>query len=57
MADTPDIGSPSKYKVALDMAVTILLTLEKKQWGQISRKDYLQAVYESIRVLNGIEPD
>jgi hypothetical protein len=47
-----EIGGRSKYEMAIQMADTILLTIEKKKLSEVSRQQYLEAVYQSIVVLN-----
>lgn len=51
-----DVTGKSKYEVAADMARLILITIEDKNWKDISRKDYLAAVAQSIDALGGIHP-
>ncbi|MCP3477688.1 hypothetical protein NLM33_46975 (plasmid) [Bradyrhizobium sp. CCGUVB1N3] len=56
MADkvSVELGGRSKYEVAEHMAREILYNLEGK--SKATREEYLQAVYISIRALNGLDP-
>jgi hypothetical protein len=47
-----DVTGKSKYQVAQEMAMTILVNIENKKFSEIKRLDYLEAVYQSMRVLN-----
>ena len=58
MADQIDEsgGSPSRHKVAKEMAEYILGILENKDSGKITRAEYLTAVAQCVRALRGIAP-
>ena len=56
MAEKIDVAvtGKSKYEAAHQMAHLILVTIEGKEWKQVNRKDYLNAVSEAIDALGGI---
>jgi hypothetical protein len=43
-------------EVSVEMATTILISIEDKSWSKLNRQEYLQTVYECGEVLRGIEP-
>jgi hypothetical protein len=51
-----ELGGKSKYQVAQDMARLIFELEDKINFRDVTRKEYLQAVYESILVLDGHSP-
>lgn len=58
MADKIDVEvtGKSKYEIAHLIALNIFHSIEKKKMGEISRKDYLNAVADAIDALHGIRP-
>lgn len=54
MADTQPREVDSK--IAKEMGEYILFKIEGKEAGQISREDYLRAVYQSVLALKGFDP-
>ena len=56
MADKAILEISNKDQVAVDMAATILISMEKKNWGQITRQDYLRTVVQCADALRGINP-
>ena len=58
MADKVDVEvtGKSKYEVAHEMAMQILLTVESRKWGSFNRADYLKAHYDALMVLEGNSP-
>ena len=57
MADQVVVSGKSQAEVAHQMAVELLTRLEAKTLTEISRKDYLKAHYDCVRVLAGNSPD
>ena len=56
MADQVVISGKSREEIAHQMAIQILMGVEGKQLKDLSRKDYLQAHYDSLSVLNFNQP-
>ena len=52
-----EVTGKSKYEVAHQMATEILFSIEGKNWSNITRKDYLKAHYDALRVLESYQPD
>jgi len=50
------VSGKSKYEIAHEMAIQILLNVEKKSWGDFNRIDYLQAHRDALRILDGGYP-
>ena len=49
-----DVTGRSKYEIAHLMAINILTVIEKKKLADVSRKDYLTAVAQSIDALHAV---
>jgi hypothetical protein len=56
MADKIDVQVTGKSmaEVAHTMAHHILVAIERKNWTEISRKDYLNAHAQSVEALRGV---
>jgi hypothetical protein len=50
------VTGKSKYEVAHEMAIQILVSVEGKNWSTIKREDYLKAHYDALVVLDGNAP-
>jgi hypothetical protein len=48
-----EVGGQSKYEVAHRMAHNIITLIDKKKISEVSRQEYLTAVYQSVVILNG----
>lgn len=57
MADPVAFELSNKEKIATSMAENILFRIEKKNWEQLTRKEYLQTVANCIRPLRGVDPN
>jgi hypothetical protein len=49
-----EVTGKSKYEVAHQMAFNILTVIEKKKLSEITRKEYLTAVSQSIDALHAV---
>ena len=49
-----EVTGRSKYEIAHQMAFNILTIIEKKKLSDVTRKEYLTAVANSIDALNGL---
>jgi hypothetical protein len=56
VADEVKLRDDSAERVAKEMAHNILFQIEGKTFGDVSRQEYLMAVYQSLRVLRGHMP-
>lgn len=56
MADKPvvHIGENSPEQVAYKMTETILIIIEKKNWGELDRKTYLDTYAECFEAAYGM---
>jgi hypothetical protein len=56
MTDKASLELASKSQVAVQMAETIIISIENKSWDKITRDQYLRTVVQCVDALNGINP-
>lgn len=48
------VSKDAMYPVAVEMAATVLIRIEKKNWADLDRKTYLNTVAECVEALHGV---